>query len=200
MKLPGGEKEEFILMLPFTPAKRDNMASWLAARSDEPHYGKLIIFRFPKQKLIFGPRQIDARIDQDSIISQQITLWSQRGSKVIRGNLLVIPIEESLLYVEPLYLSAEEGSLPELRRVIVAYGNKLSMEKNLQNALEKIFVRTPASKEIKKEDDYTLEDLAKKANDIFNRALKFQKEGDWAGYGDEIKKLRDVLGEMIQER
>ena len=127
--------------MPFTPAKRDNMAAWLAARSDAPNYGKLIVYLFPKQKLVYGPRQVEARIDQDSAISQQITLWSQRGSQVIRGSLLAIPIEDALLYVQPLYLSASEGALPELRRVIVAYGNQLSMAPNLEAALEGIFGR-----------------------------------------------------------
>jgi len=199
MKLYGGEKEEFILMIPFTPAKRDNMAAWLAARSDAPNYGKLIIYLFPKQKLIYGPRQIDARMDQNSFISQQITLWSQRGSKVIRGNLLVVPIEESLLYVEPLYLSAEEGSLPELRRVIVAYGNKLAMEENLQMALEKIFGAKIPSKDTEEVREVTVQELIKKAHDIFNQAMKYQREGNWAGYGDEMKRLKDILKKMVQQ-
>ena len=199
MKIPGEEREEFILMLPFTPAKRDNMASWLAARSDAPNYGKLIIFRFPKQKLIFGPRQIDARIDQDSLISQQITLWSQRGSKVIRGNLLVIPIEKSILYIEPLYLSAEEGSLPELRRVIVAYGNRLAMEENLKSALEKIFIPGSAQREMKKGIEYTVEDLIKKANETYKKAIKHQREGDWSGYGNEMKRLGEILKKMTEK-
>ena len=131
MRLPGEKKEEFILLLPFTPNKKDNMIAWLAARSDPPHYGKLIAYNFPKAKLVYGPRQIDARIDQDSFISQQLSLWSQRGSSVIRGSLLAIPIERSLLYVQPLYLAAEKGSLPELKRIIVAHGNEIAMEETL---------------------------------------------------------------------
>jgi uncharacterized protein len=203
MKLQGGEKEEFVLMIPFTPSKRDNMAAWLAARSDGPNYGRLIIYLFPKQKLIYGPRQIDARIDQNSVISQQITLWGQRGSKVIRGNLLVVPIDESLLYIEPLYLSAEKGSLPELRRVIVTYGNQLAMEENLQKALEKIFGKTLPSREFEKvEKDQgitTLKELIKKAQDVFNEAIKYQKEGDWSGYGEKIKNLQEVLKRMANQ-
>src|SRR3989442_7373157 len=155
MKLPKGSnaketpKEEFILLIPFTPAKRDNMAAWLAARSDAPHYGKLIVYLFAKQKLIYGPRQVDARIDQDSAISQQLPLWSQPGSQAIRGSLLAIPIEDALLNVQPLYLSASEGALPELRRVIVAYGNQLRMDTNLEAALEGIFGggATPSGKQ-----------------------------------------------------
>ena len=121
MRLPGETKEEFVLLLPFTPNKRDNMRAWLAARSDPPHYGKLIALDFPKAKLVYGPKQIEARIDQDAFISQQLSLWGQKGSQVIRGSLLAIPIETSLLYVQPLYLGAEKGSLPELKRVIVAF-------------------------------------------------------------------------------
>src|SRR5438046_9078195 len=130
--------EEFILRIPFTPPKRDNMAAWLAARSDVPHYGKLIAYLFPKQKLIYGPRQVEARIDQDSAISQQLTLWSQRGSQVIRGNLLVIPIERSLVYVEPLYIAAEKGQLPERKRVIVGCGDRMAMEETLDGAIARV--------------------------------------------------------------
>ena len=115
------------------------MIAWMAARCDGPHYGKLIAYNFPKQKLIYGPRQIDARIDQDAFISQQLSLWSQRGSQVIRGSLLAIPIEQSLLYVQPLYLAAEKGSLPELKRVIVSLGNQIAMEENLEASLAQIF-------------------------------------------------------------
>src|SRR5205807_2420508 len=140
MRLPGEQKEEFILLTLFNPARRDNMIAWMAARSDPPNYGRLIVFNFPKQKLVYGPRQIDARIDQDPIISQQLSLWNQRGSSVIRGSLLAIPIDQSLIYVQPLYLAAaEQGALPELRRVIVAYGNQIAMEPTLEQSLSRIF-------------------------------------------------------------
>src|SRR5439155_505174 len=139
MRLPGEKKEEFILLTLYNPSRRDNMIAWLAARSDPPNYGKLIVFNFPKQKLVYGPRQIDARIDQDPIISQQLALWNQRGSTVIRGSLLAIPIDQSLIYVQPLYLAAsEQGALPELRRVIVAYGNQIAMEATLEQSLERL--------------------------------------------------------------
>ena len=131
MRIPGESREEFVLLMPFTPLRRDNMIAWLAARSDGPAYGRLVAFLFPKQRLVFGPRQIGARIDQDAVISQQLTLWSQRGSTVIRGSLLAIPVEESLLYVQPLYLAAEKGSIPELKRVIVAHGNQIAMGETL---------------------------------------------------------------------
>ena len=139
LRLPGEPKEEFVLLIPFNPSKKDNLSAWLAARSDPPHYGKLVVYNFPKQKLIYGPRQIEARIDQDSFISQQLSLWNQRGSQVIRGNLLVIPIERSLLYVEPLYIAAEKGQLPELKRVIVGFGDRIAMEETLEGAITRVF-------------------------------------------------------------
>jgi hypothetical protein len=139
LRLPGEPKEEFVLLIPFTPSKKDNLSAWLAARSDPPHYGKLVVYNFPKRKLIYGPRQIEARIDQDSFISQQLTLWNQRGSQVIRGNLLVVPIERSLVYVEPLYIAAEKGQLPELKRVIVGFGDRIAMEDTLDGAMARVF-------------------------------------------------------------
>lgn len=197
MKLPGEKKEEYILLLPYTPAKRDNLAAWLAARCDEPDYGKLLIFTFPRDRLIYGPKQVDARINQDSYISQQLTLWDQRGSEVIRGSLLVIPIERSLLYVQPLYLAAaDKVGLPELRRVIVAYENDVVMEENLELALRRLF----GAKAIVGKADRTAEDiksttaeLAKEAMRVFERAIELQRQGNWAGYGEEIKKLEQLL-------
>jgi uncharacterized membrane protein (UPF0182 family) len=139
MKLPGEERAEFIQMLPFTPRRRDNLASWLVARSDGAQYGQLMAFEFPKQKLIFGPRQVVARINQDQVIAPQITLWNQQGSEVIQGTLMVIPIEESLLYVRPMYLRAQAGRIPELTRVIVAYQNSIVMDRTLDAALARLF-------------------------------------------------------------
>ncbi len=197
MKLPDEKKEEYILLLPYTPAKRDNLAAWLAARCDEPNYGKLLIYTFPRDRLIFGPKQVDARINQDSYISQQLTLWGQHGSEVIRGSLLVIPIERSLLYVQPLYLAASDKvGLPELRRVIAAYENDVVMEENLDLALQRLF----GTKTIVGKSDITAEDvksttseLAKEAMRVFERAIELQRQGNWAGYGDEIKKLEQLL-------
>ncbi|MGD9906686.1 MAG: UPF0182 family protein [Vicinamibacterales bacterium] len=139
MKLPGEARAEFIQMLPFTPRRRDNLASWLVARSDGAQYGQLMAFEFPKQKLVFGPRQVVARINQDQVIAPQITLWNQQGSEVIQGTLMVIPIEESLLYVRPMYLRAQAGRIPELTRVIVAYQNSIVMERTLDAALARLF-------------------------------------------------------------
>jgi len=205
MKLPGAKQEEFILLLPYTPSRRDNMTAWLAARSDGDAYGSLIVFLFPKQKLIFGPRQIEARIDQDAKISEQLTLWSQMGSTVIRGNLLVIPIEDSLLYIEPLYLAAERGSLPELRRVIVAYGNRLTMAPNLELALGEMFGEgarprpaAAAAPGAPPEAPATLEDLAARARDAFEAAQTARRDGDWAAYGEHLNELESILGRMAR--
>ena len=132
MRLPGEGRAEYIQMLPFTPRQKDNLAAWMVAKSDGDQYGRLVVFKFPKQKVIFGPRQVVGRISQDQVIAPQITLWSQQGSEVIQGTLLVIPIEESLIYIRPLYLRAKGGRIPELKRVIVAYQNQIVMEETLE--------------------------------------------------------------------
>ncbi|MDH4228155.1 MAG: UPF0182 family protein [Nitrospirota bacterium] len=204
MKLPGEKEEEFILLLPYTPSRRDNMTAWLAARSDGENYGKLVVYLFPKQKLIYGPRQIEARIDQDAQISEQLTLWSQMGSTVIRGTLLVIPIEDSLLYIEPLYLAAEKGSLPELRRVIVSYGNRMAMEPNLELALGRIFGKgVPESRPVGRPGEVqapqklrTLKDMALDAQRAFEAAQHAQRGGNWSEYGERLRDLEAVLREM----
>lgn len=201
MRLPGEKKEEFVLLLPFTPNKRDNMRAWLAARSDPPHYGKLIALDFPKAKLIYGPKQIDARIDQDAFISQQLSLWGQKGSQVIRGSLLAIPIETSLLYVQPLYLGAEKGSLPELKRVIVAFGNQIAMEETLEQSLQRIFGGKPSPQAVAQptvvaQTSTTERELAQQALAHFSRAQELLRQGDWAGYGEELKKVESLLREM----
>jgi hypothetical protein len=143
IKLPGEDTGEFALIQPFTPNNKDNLIGWLAARSDAPHYGELVVYRFPKQELIFGPLQIEGRIDQNPNISSQITLWDQGGSEVIRGNLLVLPVENSLLYVEPLYLRAENGEIPELKRIILASGERIVMRETLEQAMEALFEGAP---------------------------------------------------------
>ena len=139
MRLPGQEQAEFVLILPYTPNEKPNMSNWLAARSDGDNYGKLVAYKYPKEKLIFGPIQIEARIDQDPVISQQLTLWDQSGSRVIRGNMLVIPVGQSNLYVEPIYLLAESGSIPEMKRVVLATGNTIVMEQTVDEALARLF-------------------------------------------------------------
>jgi uncharacterized membrane protein (UPF0182 family) len=202
-KLPGHEREEFILMTPFTPSTKNNMIAWLAAKNDQPDYGNLIVYKFPKEKLIFGPMQIEARIDQDSEISQQLTLWGQKGSTVIRGNLLVIPIEKSILYVEPLYLRAETGEIPELKRVILSNGSDVVIGNNLEDALGKLFVRTFREKEIViTGEEKTLKDLIKEAAGYYENAQEFAREGNWSKYGEELQKLEQTLKllEEVSER
>jgi hypothetical protein len=210
MKLPEEKREEYALLMPYTPSKRDNLAAWFAARCDEPDYGKLVVYTFPRDRLIFGPRQIDARIDQDSFISQQLTLWGQRGSQVIRGSLLIIPVETSLMYIQPLYLAAEDkGGLPELRRVIAAYENDVVMEENLELCLQRLFggrkaapaaasagAATGAPQSQKKA---SVNELAKEAMKQFERAKELQKQGDWAGYGEQLKRLEQVLKQMATQ-
>ena len=145
MKLPGEKGAEYIQMLPYTPRQKDNLAAWMVARSDGENYGQLMVFQFPKQTVIFGPRQVAARISQDQVIAPQITLWNQQGSEVIQGSLLVVPIEESLLYIRPMYLRAANGRIPELKRVVVAYQNQIVMEDTLQASLARLFPATGAA-------------------------------------------------------
>mgnify|MGYP001378922168 FL=1 len=213
MKLPGEQDAEFIQMLPFTPRRKDNLAAWMVARSDGEHYGKLMVFQFPKQKLIFGPRQIVARINQDEEISPQITLWNQQGSQVIQGTLLVVPIEESLLYIRPLYLRAADGQIPELKRVIVAYQNEIVMEETLALALNRLFggrapdgllaattsdsltvgSSNPTSSETAFDPSIGISIPWSEALQQLERALEAQREGDWSRYGSELNQLRQIL-------
>jgi hypothetical protein len=206
MKLPGDKKEEFVLLVPFTPSKKDNMSAWMAARCDAPNYGKVIVYKFPKQKLVYGPNQIEARIDQDAEISKQLSLWQQRGSNVIRGSLLAIPIENSILYVESLYLAAEKGQLPELKRVIVAHGNLIAMEENLDLSLQRIFGgRLPREKEISPQatatrGEMTDRQLALEALSRFRKAQEQLKAGNWSAYGDELKKVEEILKSIEKKK
>jgi uncharacterized membrane protein (UPF0182 family) len=211
MKLPGESGPEYIQMLPFTPRQKDNLSAWMAARTDGDHYGRLVVFQFPKQTVIFGPRQVAARISQDQVIAPQITLWNQQGSEVIQGTLLVIPIEESLLYIRPLYLRAAGGRIPELKRVIVAYQNQIVMEETLDEALGRLFPRgggvgTPPAPPVEEAGERTtapqpaptaeVAALTTQAREIYDRAMKAQREGNWALYGEEIKRLGEVLAQL----
>ncbi len=199
-KLPEKKDLEFILMIPLTPKNKDNMIAWMAAKCDED-YGELIIYKFPKDKLIFGPMQIEARIDQDDKISQQLTLWSQRGSDVIRGNLLVIPLGNTLLYVEPLYIKAEKATMPELKRVIVFYKSRVIMERDLKHAFSKLFsidieeVAEEMPRGIKNENK-TIIELIDIALEHYNNAESNIKDGNWSGFGEELRNLKMVLLDM----
>jgi uncharacterized membrane protein (UPF0182 family) len=207
MKLPEAAREEFVLLSPFTPSMKDNMSAWMAARCDEPNYGKVIVYKFPKQKLVYGPSQIEARIDQDAVISQQLSLWHQRGSNVIRGSLLAIPIEKSILYVESLYLAAENGQLPELKRVIVANGNNIAMEETLDAALRKIFggggvkgkQESPDTKRPSAPGDQTDRQLAIEALGHFQKAQELLRQGNWGAFGEELKKTGDLLNSLARK-
>jgi uncharacterized protein len=198
MRLPGDARAEFFLMLPMVPSQRENMIAWLAARCDPPNYGKLIVYEFPKEKLVYGPFQIEARINQNTKISQQISLWNQMGSRVIRGNLLVVPIDNSILYVSPLYLRAETGQLPELKRVIAAYGDQVVMEDTLPEALAALFGATPlpaapAAAAPEATAVGPADERARAALEHYDRAIARLKAGDWAGFGSELDALRPLL-------
>jgi uncharacterized protein len=197
MRLPGEAREEFILMQPMTPSNRSNMVAWLAARCDAPQYGELVEYAFPKERLVYGPQQIEARIDQDTTISQQLSLWNQMGSKVIRGNLLVIPVEDSLVYVEPLYLRSEQGQIPELKRVIVAYDDRVAMEPTLDAALASVFAPggpPPARLERPAAPAPAEPSAAKTAREHYRAALDALRAGDWGGFGREM----DALGRSLE--
>ena len=226
MRLPGEPREEFLLMQPLTPLNRHNMIAWFAARSDEANYGKLLLYKYPKDKLIFGPLQVENRIDQDPVISQQFTLWSQSGSTVIRGNLLVIPIGASNLYVEPIYLRADNGGIPELRRVVVSTGNRVVMEPTLEEALARLFggavapapsapaSSAPASSAPASSAQVQpaappgtaptqavspeVATLVRSASDHYARAQEALRNGDWGRYGEEQRALEANLRRLAE--
>ncbi|MBR9699363.1 COG1615 family transporter, partial [Candidatus Woesearchaeota archaeon] len=187
----GESKEEFVLMTSFTPLRKDNMVSWLAARSDGENYGKLLLFKFPKDELVYGPLQIEAKIDQDSEISQQLTLWGQQGSRVTRGNLLVIPIGESLLYIEPLYIQAETGQLPELKRVLVSDGERVVMEKDLATGLRALFGKSETITA-----ERTDKELIEDAQEYYDSILDSMKGQDWVGIGDNLDRLGEIIAKL----
>jgi uncharacterized membrane protein (UPF0182 family) len=193
-KLPGQEREEYILMLPFTPNNKENMIGWMYARSDAPNYGQLRVLDFSKQELIYGPMQVESRIDQNSEISQQFSLWNQKGSRVFRGNLLVIPINNSILYVEPVYLQAERSQIPELRRIVTAYGDKVVMGATLEEALNRLFgTAEPETVPTVPAPGDTVKTIAAEASKYFDQAQAALKAGDWAGYGQNMKAVGDAL-------
>jgi hypothetical protein len=217
LQLPDDEQLSFQLMLPFTPNRRDNMIALLAAKSDPHNYGQRVIYEFPKDRLIYGPMQIEARIDQDPVISEQITLWSQKGSNVIRGNLLVIPLGNSVLYVEPLFLQAQQSQLPELTRVIATYGTSIVMEPTLEEAMLELIRQTAgtaAALEVAEEiglaegaagvpgtpvsapGEVPDAGLVAEANAAYDRAIAAQRAGDWAAYGEALEELGRILDQL----
>jgi uncharacterized protein len=203
MRLPGQAEPEFVLMLPYTPSAKQNMIAWLYARNDGENYGQMGVFKFPKQQLIYGPMQVESRIDQDPVISQQLSLWDQRGSQVIRGNLLVIPLDGSILYVEPIYLQAQASQLPELRRVIVVYGNRIAMEESLAGGLARVMDTAPVEGETAEIEpagpplEGEMADLILQADAHYQAAQACLQDGDWACYGREIGALEEVLEALV---
>lgn len=212
MRLPGAKETEFVLMLPMVPRQKENMIAWMAARCDPAHYGKLIVYTFPKDKMIYGPFQINALISQNTEVSQQITLWSQAGSRVIHGNLLVVPIDNSVLYVMPLYLRAASGQLPELKRVIAVYNNKVVMEETLGQSLAKLFQAPEGSLDLGAPASAAATapavaaagavlaavppGSAKAALEHYNKAIAKLKAGDWAGFGSELDAMKPLLEDL----
>jgi uncharacterized protein len=205
MRLPGETAEEFMLMLPFTPANRQNMVAWLSAKSDGADYAKRLVYRFPKDKLVYGPEQIHARLNQDPAISSQLTLLSQRGSNVLWGNLLVIPINTSLIYVQPMYLLAEQSQIPQLKYVVVATANSLAMDLSLSSALQRVFTgsatlpapSTTGATPPQQPSSANIAALAKEANDHYVKAQDALRSADWATYGKEMTALQQVLTLML---
>ena len=192
MRLPGTEILEYLLMTPFTPQSRDNMVSWMAAKCDFPEYGHIIVYQLPKEKLTLGPIQIEAMIDQNPTISEQLSLWDQRGSRVIRGNLVVIPIDNSFLYVEPVYLTAEGTDIPQLKRVIVISGDNVAMEPTLGEAIASVFGQTP-QQEVTIPAPAVEKNTLVQARDALDKAQKALEKGQWEEFGKAMDELQKIL-------
>jgi uncharacterized membrane protein (UPF0182 family) len=211
MRLPGEAQPEFILMRPFTPRQKDNLAAWMVVRNDGEHYGKLLVYSFPRQSLVFGPAQIVNRINQDTEVARQISLWDQQASEVIRGELLVIPIEESLIYVQPLYLRAQGGRIPELKRVIVAHENQVAMEETLEAGLARLFGGGSSAPAVRSDapapaaapgasGSAEIARLTREASEAYDRARAAQRAEDWAAYGVEMRRLGELLRRLNATR
>jgi len=200
MTLPGESTETFMLMEPFTPRSKDNMIGWMAAKSDPGVYGQRIVYNFPKQRLVMGPQQIRARLNQEPDISKELTLLNQQGSQVIFGNLLVIPIKNDIIYIEPLYIQASQSPMPELKRVIVAYSDKIAMDSDLGAALTKVFGAAPPGATPEETGTVTppggAAATAAEARALYEKAMKAQKAGDWAAYGRYINELGTLLQQL----
>ena len=202
MRLPGETRLQFLLMIPLTPDTKNNVIAWMGARSDFPDYGQLLVYKFPKERLIYGPLQIEALIDQDTVISRQLSLWDQRGSRVIRGNIFVIPIDHSIIYVEPVYLIAESNDVPQLKRVIVAHGTSVAMEPTLTEALAAVFGEQPepaapgAAVSTAASPSPGIGPAAlNRVRKGIARAEEALKRGDWRAFGEAMEEVKKVLGE-----
>ncbi len=202
VRLPEEKDLQYIMMVPLTPQNRNNMIAWMASRSDFPWYGEVIVYKLPKERIIYGPVQIEAMINQDTLISQQLSLWDQRGSRVIRGNLLVIPINTSFLYVEPVYILAEGANIPQLKRVIMVYGGKVVMEMSVQDAINAIFGMqqpqisgpAPAAPQQGAQPQPGRDVL-----DLMQEAEKALQQGNWTAFGRAMDKLKTHLAQPVQQ-
>ncbi len=206
MKRPYAEKEEFMLMIPYTPTNKDNMVAWMAGLCDGDNYGKLVVYQYPKQTLVYGPMQIEQRINQDTVISPQLALLDQQGSKVLRGNMQAILIDNDILYVEVVYVQAEgdDRGLPEVKKVIVSYEDTIVMADSLMEGIEAIFGDVDGSDKDPEKPDVPDDgpvyiptgELHKEALNIFNKAENAISKGDWAAYGQYMAELESVLKQM----
>ena len=202
MKLPGEDKAEFVNSIPFTPKAKKNMSAYLVARNDGDNYGKLVLYQLPKDKLIYGPMQIEAQIDQNTEISKEFSLWNSSGSTYTRGDMFVIPVEDSFIYVEPVYLEATNSSIPEVKRVIVAYGDSIAYEETLAKALDSLFgsgdqnTGAGSVQEPGNTDGFNVDQIIALASDAFNSAQTAQKNGDWAAYGEYMKQVQTYLNQL----
>jgi len=191
MRLPDTRELQYLLMTPFTPNNRDNMVAWMAAKCDFPQYGRVLVYQLPKERLTFGPIQVEAMIDQNTLISEQLSLWDQRGSRVIRGNLIIIPIENAFLYVEPVYLTAEGANIPQLKRVIVVSGNRVVMASTLHKAIEAVF-GAPQTEGVRTKLPAELDPLAGAREDL-KKAEKAMRQGEWEDFGKAMQELKQSL-------
>jgi hypothetical protein len=198
MKLPDiSTREELVLMIPYTLVKKENMVSWLAVRSEGDSYGQMVLYKFPKGINVYGTMQIENRIDSNPDISRELSLWDQGGSSVIRGNLLVIPINNSLLYVEPIYITAaNESSLPEVKRIVVAYGDQIVMEPTLERALNVLF---GGAQPVVPSKGESVTDIIERALKTFQDVKAYTRENDWENFGKAFKQLDDIM-DILQER
>jgi uncharacterized membrane protein (UPF0182 family) len=196
-QLPESEQTEFVLILPFTPKNRQVLVGWIAGLSDGKNYGRFLAYKFPKEKRVLGPQQVETKIDQDRFLSGQLSLWDQRGSNVIRGNVLAIPIEETLLYVEPIYLQAETAAYPELRLVVVMHGDQISYAENFDQALEGLFgEEPPRQQQLAAILGEGTKELAQQANTAFEQYLQFQAEQRFQAAAEELQTLKEVLQQL----
>jgi uncharacterized membrane protein (UPF0182 family) len=203
-QLPGSERPQFSLILPFTPKNRQVLIGWIAGMCDPDDYGKLITYQFPKGRMITGPQQVETKIDQDSYLSGQLTLWDQRGSNVIRGNVLAIPVANTLFYVEPIYLQAETAAYPELRLVVVMHGDDMSYAQTFDQALAKFF-NLPSTSNVVAELPSTQQsviphrDLVREANEAFNNYLKYSGQKKFSDAARELDKLQRALQDLSND-